>query len=112
LARPICDKLARRANQFGFSEIASSPGNKNIPLPAQPKSVVQSCPSTATRGAIAIVTTVRWDAMDAMLRLTSAALAYGEIVRVRRPGAGVKLAEAKASNDDGGNKAGHQDDHL
>ena len=33
---------------------------------------------------------VRWDAMDARLRLTSAVLAYGEIVWVRRPGAGVK----------------------
>jgi hypothetical protein len=30
--------------------------------------------------------------MDAGLRLTSAAFAYGEIVWVRRPGAGVKLA--------------------
>ena len=46
--------------------------------------------------------------MDARLRLTSAAFAYGEIVWVRRPGAGVKLAEAKA--DDGGKKAGHQDE--
>jgi hypothetical protein len=43
------------------------------------------------RGAFAIVTTVRRDAMDAGLRLTSAAFAYGEIVWVRRPGAGVKL---------------------
>jgi hypothetical protein len=48
--------------------------------------------------------------MDAGLRLTSAAFAYGEIVWVRRPGAGVKSAEAKVSNDDGGKKAGHQDD--
>jgi hypothetical protein len=45
-----------------------------------------------------------------MLRLTSVAKAYGEIVWVRRPGAGVKSAEAKASNDDGGKKAGHQDE--
>ena len=42
------------------------------------------------------------------MRLTSAALAYGEIVRVRRPGAGVKSVEAKAEADDGGKKAGHQ----
>jgi hypothetical protein len=33
--------------------------------------------------------------MDAMLRLTSAAYAYGEIVRVRRPGAGVKSSRSK-----------------
>jgi hypothetical protein len=35
---------------------------------------------TATRGAIAIVTIVRWDAVDARSRLTSAASAYGEVV--------------------------------
>ena len=45
-----------------------------------------------------------------MLRLTSVADAYGEIVWVRRPGAGVKLAEAKAEAGDGGKKAGHQDE--
>jgi len=88
----------------------SSPEIKNIPVAASGKSTAQLRPSTATRGAIAIVTTVRWDAMDARSRLTSVAYAYGEIVRVRRPGAGVKLAEAKAEADDGGNKAGHQDD--
>ena len=38
------------------------------------------------------------------------AVAYGEIVWVRRPGAGVKFAEAKAYVDDGGKKAGHQDE--
>ena len=48
--------------------------------------------------------------MDAMAVKTNAAVAYGEIVWVRRPGAGVKSAEAKVSNDDGGKKAGHQDD--
>jgi hypothetical protein len=48
--------------------------------------------------------------VDAGSRLTSAAVAYGEIVWVRRPGAGVKLAEAKAEADDGGKKAGHQDE--
>ena len=48
--------------------------------------------------------------MDVRLRLTSAALAYGEVVWVRRPGAGVKSAEAKVSKDDGGKKAGHQDE--
>ena len=43
------------------------------------------------RGALAIVTNVRRDAVDARLRLTSAAFAYGEIVWVRRPDAGVKF---------------------
>ncbi len=72
------------------------------------------------RGALAIVTNVRRDAVDATVAQTNAAVpgeafwrrrvAYGEIVWVRRPGAGVKSAETKVSNDDGGNKAGHQDD--
>src|SRR3981189_977321 len=43
------------------------------------------------RGALAIVTNVRGDVMDAGLRLPSAAFAYGEIVWVRRPDAGVKF---------------------
>jgi hypothetical protein len=62
------------------------------------------------RGALAIVTNVRWDVVDAIAAKTSAAVAYGEIVWVRRPGAGVKSAEAKAEADDGGKKAGHQDE--
>jgi hypothetical protein len=61
---------------------------------------------------LAIVADVGRVAVDATVRETSAFVAYGEIVRVRRPGAGVKFAEAKASKDDGGNKAGHQDDHV
>jgi hypothetical protein len=40
------------------------------------------------------------------------AQAYGEVVWVRRPGAGVKRAETKADASDGGKKAGHQDDHV
>src|SRR3981189_3405148 len=43
------------------------------------------------RGALAIVTNVRGDVMDAGLRLPSAAFAYGEIVWVRHPDAGVKF---------------------
>jgi hypothetical protein len=31
-------QVARRANHFGFSEIVSSPGIKNIPLSFSPKS--------------------------------------------------------------------------
>ena len=59
---------------------------------------------------MAIVANEGQGAVDVGRRLTSAALAYGEIVWVRRPGAGVKLAEAKAEVDDGGKKAGHQDE--
>jgi len=43
----------------------SSPSDKNIPVAPSGKSAVQSRLSTAARGAIAIVTTVRWDVMDA-----------------------------------------------
>ena len=43
------------------------------------------------RGALAIVTNVRRDVVDAGSRLTSVAFAYGEIVWVRRPDAGVKF---------------------
>ena len=43
------------------------------------------------RGASAIVTNVRWDAVDAMAVKTNAVVAYGEVVWVRRPGAGVKF---------------------
>ena len=48
--------------------------------------------------------------MDVTVRKTSASAAYGEIDWVRRPGAGVKSVEAKADVDDGGKKAGHQDE--
>jgi hypothetical protein len=61
-------------------------------------------------GALAIVANEGQGAVDVRQRLTSAAFAYGEIFWVRRRGAGVKLAEAKAEADDGGNKAGHQDE--
>jgi hypothetical protein len=50
---------------------------------------------------------MRW---TLMLRLTSAAKAYGEIVWVRRPVLASSRAEAKADVDDGGKKAGHQDE--
>ena len=63
------------------------------------------------RGAIAIVTNVRWDAVDAKVSKANGAIAYGEIVRVRRPGAGVKFRSSFLRSD-GGKKAGHQDDHV
>jgi hypothetical protein len=50
-ARGGCDKTTRRANQFGLSEIVSSPGIKNIPLAPSGKSFLQLCPSRPTRGA-------------------------------------------------------------
>jgi hypothetical protein len=51
----------------------------------------------------------RWCCVQVDVR-TNDAIAYGEVVRVRRPGAGVKSAEQSAG--DGGKKAGHQDDHV
>jgi hypothetical protein len=61
---------------------------------------------------LAIVADVGQVAVDVKAATDERTRAYGEIVRVRRPGAGVKLAEAKVSKDDGGKKAGHQGDHV
>jgi hypothetical protein len=67
VARKLEAKAVRATNWHDgqITKNLSSPSRKNILLPPSAKSVVQSRPSTATRGAIAIVTTVRWDAMDA-----------------------------------------------
>jgi len=69
---------------FRISEIA---------LAARPKSVVYVSPSRSSRGALAIVTNVGRDAMDAEVPLTSGAEADGEIVWSWRRDAGVKSAE-------------------
>src|ERR1700738_4873272 len=90
----VCPAL--RAKIFRFPRRANQPHNSLHPVPPEGRR-----PSSQTRGR------ERW---TRRLRLTSAAVAYGEIVWVRRPGAGVKLAEAKAYVDDGGKKAGHQDE--
>ena len=51
--------------------------------------------------------------MDARLRLTSAAFAYGEIVWVRRPDAGVKSKAANVARERWCHKKqGHQDDYV
>ena len=54
---------------------------------------------------MAIVANEGQGAVDARQRLTSVVLAYGEIVWVRRPDAGVKLADAKAEAGDGVTKS-------
>src|SRR5882724_2247947 len=87
-----------------------APPHENISLPSSGKSLLELPPSCPTRGALAIVANEGQGAVDVRQRLTSAVLVYGEIVWVRRPGAGVKSAEAKSYADDGGKKAGHQDD--
>ena len=71
-------------------ENLSSPQRKNISLNTSGKSAAQLRLSHPTRGALAIVMNVRWDAMDAKVTKTSVAQVYGEVVWVRRPGAGVK----------------------
>jgi hypothetical protein len=49
-------------------------------------------------GRLAIVTNVRWDAVDATLAKTNAGmLADGEVVWSWRPGAGAKFREKQAS---------------
>jgi hypothetical protein len=119
---PPTTQATRPATNWHDGQITrslSSPSRKNISVAASGKSDVQFPPSCPTRGALAIVANEGQGAVDVRSRLTSAAvpgvafwrrrvLAYGEIVWVRRPGAGVKSAEAKAYVDDGGKKAGHQ----
>src|SRR6478672_934876 len=43
------DKLTRRANHFGFSEVLSSPGIKNISLSPSGKSKLYPSPSRPTQ---------------------------------------------------------------
>src|SRR5882757_7698845 len=69
----------------------SSPSRKNIPLAPSGKSNAQLPPSCPTKGASAVVANAGQGAMDAAVRKTSASVAYGEIVWVRRPDAGVKF---------------------
>ena len=66
--------------KFGISEIT---------LDGAPKSALfYAGPSHS--GGVRDRHSAGWDAVDARQRKTSAAVAYGEIVRARRPGAGVK----------------------
>jgi hypothetical protein len=59
------DKIARRANQFRFTEIVSSPKIKNISLyPKTNQWHILGHP-VPLRGALAIVTTRGGDAVDA-----------------------------------------------
>ena len=80
------DKLARRANRqksvqpFAQKYSAVLVGQIRFRTPA----------ILSHQGALAIVANEGQGAVDVRQRLTSAALAYGEIVWVRRPGAGVK----------------------
>jgi hypothetical protein len=62
------------------------------------------------RGALAIVTNVRRDAVDAMARKTSALLCTVKSFGSDAPVLASTRDEARASHGDGGKKAGHQDD--
>ena len=68
--------------------------------------MVYSSRPASTRGAFAIVMNVRWDAVAATARATSASGADGEAVWFWRPEAGVKFARTPTRRaDDGVNKA-------
>jgi hypothetical protein len=58
----------------------SSPKIKNISLYPNWKSVHEYARPTRQEGRIAIVTNVRWDAVDADVPITNGADAYGEVV--------------------------------
>src|SRR3954469_7400945 len=59
-----CDKLARRANHSDFQKSCQAPESKIFLFFGNPNQRMV-CPSHPTRGAIAIVTNARWDAVDA-----------------------------------------------
>src|SRR3954447_4928127 len=59
-----CDKLARRANHSDFQKSCQAPESKIFLFFGNPNQRMV-CPSHPTRGTIAIVTNVRWDAVDA-----------------------------------------------
>ena len=65
LRRRLIATITRRANHFGLSEVMSSPLRKNKSLNTSGKSPLRICPSHPIEGRIAIVTNVRWDAVDA-----------------------------------------------
>ncbi|MBR1143677.1 hypothetical protein [Bradyrhizobium sp. AUGA SZCCT0431] len=75
-----CDKSARRANQFRFSEIVSSPETKNISVYQKGKSGAYVWPSRPTQRASAVVTDVGRVAVDADVLATNGTEAYGEVV--------------------------------
>ena len=64
------------------------------------------------RGTLAIVTNVRWDAMDAKRAQASGRGAYGEVVWFGRRGAGVKSGKGESfSRGDGGKRAVLREEH-
>jgi hypothetical protein len=63
-----------------ISKILSSPATINIPLNPSGKSALSTRPFRPTRGALAIVTNARRDAVDADVHLTNGTEAYGEVV--------------------------------
>jgi len=82
----------------------SSPKCKNILIFRNRKSVYILAPSRSDRGALAIVTDVERDAVDADAPTTNGVEADGETVWSRCRDAGIKLAKDDFA-DDGGKKA-------
>jgi hypothetical protein len=74
LARP------RRANYFRISENRVKPQNKKYFALSEGQISGRYCLSRPTRGALAIATNVRWDAVDAEVMMAIVADAYGKDV--------------------------------
>src|ERR1700682_4864210 len=96
-----------------ITKTLSSPSRKNIPLPSSGKSTAQLPPSCPTRGALAIVANEGQGAVDAK----AATDERGTCVRRNRLGPTPRCwrqvgEEPTLLSDDGGKKAGHQDDHV
>jgi hypothetical protein len=88
-----------------FQDLLSSPVSKNILISRNCKSVYILVPSRSDRGALAIVTDVERDAVDADAPITNGVEADGEGVWSRCPDAGIKFLGSRLFRGDGGKKA-------
>src|SRR3981189_783000 len=113
VARKLETKAMRAANWHDgqITKSLSSPSRKNIPLPLSGRNTLRLPPSCPARGALAIVANEGQGAMDAK----AATDAAGTCVRRKRLGPTPRCwrqvgEELTLLSDDGGKKAGHQDE--
>src|SRR3954469_8854097 len=101
-----CDKLARRANHSDFQKSCQAPESK-IFLFFRNLNQRMVCPSHPTRGAIAIVTNVRWDAVDAEVATDERGLSVRQNRVVLTPRRWCQAREKQTPlRGDGGKRAG------
>ena len=113
--RSACGQLARRANQFRFSEIASSPDSQKIfrfCFFPQISGITRAC-LTHRRGARdRHERAVGCDGRRSAREARAGREAYGEVVWFGRRGAGVKSGRRESfSRGDGGKRAVLREEH-